>query len=209
MSQSQSVSEWIKLLLLGKKYPDPTFELKSVRGVDYSKLKKLLARGKWEKADQETAKVMLQAANRVEEKWLDVEDIDNFPCEDLCTINQLWVHYSNGKFGFSVQAEIYRSLEGTKELGYDIFWEKFCVRVGWRKGDDSQFINAPRGYLPEGSFPACLFLMTMVQWITLGITDDLLRVINLEGGFDFQRWFISSKFTSLFSRVQTCCDYDI
>lgn len=78
-------------------------ELKSAKGVDYTKLRDLLKEGKWKEADQETNKVMLQATNRVSEKWIDVKNIDNFPCDDLRTINQLWVHYSKGKFGFSVQ----------------------------------------------------------------------------------------------------------
>ncbi|CCQ59603.1 GUN4 domain-containing protein, partial [Crocosphaera watsonii] len=40
---------------------------------------------------------------------------DNFPCEDLRIIDQLWVKYSNGQFGFSVQKQIYMDeLGGTK-----------------------------------------------------------------------------------------------
>ena len=38
-------------------------ELKSARNVDYAKLRDLLAAGNWKEADQETARVMLQAAN--------------------------------------------------------------------------------------------------------------------------------------------------
>jgi serine/threonine protein kinase len=105
--------------------------LKSARGVNYSRLQQLLAARKWKEADQETAKVMCQVAQN-SEGWLRVEDIDNFPCEDLRTINQLWLHYSNGKFGFSVQKEIYESLGGTRQYNQKV-WEKFGARVGWRK----------------------------------------------------------------------------
>ncbi|WP_425335064.1 GUN4 domain-containing protein [Nostoc punctiforme] len=52
--------------------------------------------------------------------------MDNFPCTDLRTIDQLWVKYSNGRFGFSVQKRIWES------VGKD--YEKFGDRVGWRKG---------------------------------------------------------------------------
>ncbi|HAC63141.1 MAG TPA: hypothetical protein DCF68_06270, partial [Cyanothece sp. UBA12306] len=55
-------------------------ELKSEKEVDYTKLRELLAAGKWKEADQETARVMLQATNRVFEGYLDEFDIDNFPC---------------------------------------------------------------------------------------------------------------------------------
>ncbi len=140
-------------------------ELKSEKGVDYTKLRDLLAAGKWKEADQETADVMLQVANRVSEGWLRVEDIDNFPCEDLRTIDQLWVHYSKGKFGFSVQKKIYRSqmgsmdeLGGTRDYNKKI-WYEFCDRVGWRKEgsyvrrDDLTFElldTTPGGHLPFG-----------------------------------------------------------
>ena len=89
-----------------KSQPEPPtseIELKSAKGADYTQLWDLLAAQKWKKADEETARVMLQVANREEECWLDPESIDNFPCEDLQTIDRLWVHYSNGRFGFSVQ----------------------------------------------------------------------------------------------------------
>ena len=78
--------------------------LKSARGVNYSRLQQLLAAGNWKEADKETRKVMLQVVSRESKRgWLKTEDIDNFPCEDLQTIDQLWLHYSQGKFGFSVQ----------------------------------------------------------------------------------------------------------
>ena len=108
-------------------------ELKSARNVDYAKLRDLLAAGNWKEADQETARVMLQAANRVKEGYLTVNDIDNFPCEDLRTINQLWLSYSEGKFGFSVQKEIYHRLGGTREYNREV-WESFGDAVGWRQG---------------------------------------------------------------------------
>jgi serine/threonine protein kinase len=128
--------------------------LKSARGVNYSKLQQLLAAGNWKEADEETGKVMCQVAGREKEGWLRREDIDNFPCEDLRTINQLWLHYSNGKFGFSVQKEIYESLGGTREFNTKV-WEKFGARVGWRKGGkwleytELTFnIVAPKAHLP-------------------------------------------------------------
>jgi hypothetical protein len=34
--------------------------------------------------------------------FMDVSELKIFPCEDLRTIDQLWVHYSNSKFGFSI-----------------------------------------------------------------------------------------------------------
>ena len=105
--------------------------LVSAKGVDYTKLRDLLAAGKWKEADDETARVMLKVAGRESEGWLDVEHIENFPCQDLGTIDKLWVKYSNGKFGFSVQKQIYQSL-GAKEYSREV-WEAFGDKVGWRQ----------------------------------------------------------------------------
>ncbi len=109
-------------------------ELKSEKGVDYTKLRDLLAAGKWKEADQETSHVMHKAV--FSQGWLSQYNIDNFPCEDLHTIDQLWVHYSKGKFGFSIQKKIYMDeLGGTRQYNEKI-WYEFCDRVGWRKGED-------------------------------------------------------------------------
>ncbi len=60
----------------------PEIELKSAPRIDYRKLEDLLKQQQWKQADEETANVMLQVANRTEEIWLRESDIDNFPCED-------------------------------------------------------------------------------------------------------------------------------
>ncbi|MEG4279972.1 GUN4 domain-containing protein [Microcoleus sp. MON1_C1] len=110
---------------------EPDVPLKSERGVDYTKLRDLLATRKWQEADRETAIKMLEVAERTKDGWLRGEDLDRFPCEDLRTIDQLWVKYSNGRFGFSVQKRIYESLGGSREYDRKI-WEAFGDLVGWR-----------------------------------------------------------------------------
>jgi serine/threonine protein kinase len=147
----QSASEVLQAL---QKTP-PSIQLKSARGIDYTKLRDFLAQSKWKEADKETAKVMLQVANRTSSGWLRIEDIDNFPCEDLRTIDQLWLEYSSGRFGFSVQAKIYRSLGGTQECNEKI-WNAFGDKVGWRGNNNSWIyynnvtfdLEALQGHLP-------------------------------------------------------------
>ncbi|QSV55435.1 MAG: GUN4 domain-containing protein [Dolichospermum sp. UKL201] len=97
---------------------------------------------------------MLAVGKREKEGWLDDEHIDNFPCEDLRTIDQLWVKYSDGKFGFSVQKRIYQGFGGTRAINQDI-WNKFGDKVGWRKGENWLYYNditfdkkAAEGHLP-------------------------------------------------------------
>ena len=108
-------------------------ELKSDVGFDYSELNRLLSQGKWREADAETARCMLQIAGRSSEGWLRVEDIDKFPCTDLHTIDQLWVKYSHGKFGFSVQKKIYQNLGGIRQSNEKVY-EVFGNKVGWCQG---------------------------------------------------------------------------
>jgi eukaryotic-like serine/threonine-protein kinase len=111
---------------------NPEIQLKSSKGIDYKKLYNLLSTKKWKEADEETARIMLAITKREKEGYLDTRSINNFPCEDLCTIDNLWIKYSNGRFGFSVQKKIYQSLGGTKKYD-DKIWQSFGDTVGWRK----------------------------------------------------------------------------
>lgn len=133
------------------KLTQETDNLPSEKGVDYRRLRDSLKAGNWKQADRETLAVMLKASGRESEGWLGSESIDNFPCTDLRTIDQLWVEYSNGHFGLSVQKQIWESVEKD--------YEKFGDRVGWRKGmlfnqewlSDLELTfttNSPQGHLP-------------------------------------------------------------
>lgn len=133
---------------------EPNVPLKSERGIDYTNLRDLLAAKKWKEADEETGRVMLLVADRKQEGRLDTESIEKFPCEDLRTIDQLWVEYSNGDFGFSVQKRIYQSLGGTSEYDSEV-WKRFGDRVGWRYKNEWLYYTdltfsekAPGGHLP-------------------------------------------------------------
>ena len=137
--------------------PPPPDSLKSAQGVDYTRLWDLLAAGEWKEADMETFKVMLKAARREKEGWFDTNSIENFPCDDLRTIDQLWVKYSQGHFGFSVQKKIWLEVGGKvdwdteKKLGDRVGWRKRRKgRKGWLEYDDLTFnLEAPRGHLPS------------------------------------------------------------
>ncbi len=121
--------------------------LSSDRGGDYTKLRDFLKAGQWKEADEETFAVMLKVTGREENGWLDDESIESFPCTDLCTIDQLWVKYSDRRFGFSLQKRIWES------VGQD--YEKFGDVIGWRKMEEwldysllAFDTRAPLGHLP-------------------------------------------------------------
>jgi hypothetical protein len=99
----------------------------------FTQLETFLKNGQWREADQETTRLMLLIAKREDEGYLDVESIKKFPCEELRTIDKLWVDYSNGKFGFSVQKKVWIACGGVPgKYDYDVY-KKFADQVGWRR----------------------------------------------------------------------------
>lgn len=128
---------------------------------------------------------MLEVAGRQKEGSLREENIANFPCEDLRTIDQLWKKYSNERFGFSVQKHIWEKVCGKIGVLDDDIYIKYSERVGWLvDGEwltDNQLtygINAPQGHLP-------------------GTSRVTLSLINRKVG-------LGSKAQSMFLRVETC-----
>lgn len=139
------------------KLSDELMLVSPATGKDYTKLRNLLADGEWKKADEETLKRMVKISKRDREgwRWLDRGEIEQFPWQDLRIINRLWVDYSNGRFGFSVQKQIWQSInvannndfEKEKTLGDRVGWR---VNNNWIKSDEFTFdISASEGHLPS------------------------------------------------------------
>jgi uncharacterized caspase-like protein len=133
-------------------------DLASEKGIDYACLRDLLKAQDWRAADQETYEVMLSVVGKKTDDFFDSDDLLNFPCTDLRTIDCLWVKYSQGKFGFSVQKQIYvecgAKLDG-EYPGHEICGE-FFDRVGWRKGGKHLYcedLKADPSLSPAGEFP--------------------------------------------------------
>ncbi|MEH2412695.1 GUN4 domain-containing protein [Nostoc sp.] len=134
-----------------------TDNLDSEKAIDYTRLRDLLAAKNWKEADKETYLVMIQAVGKKDGDHFTSDELLNFPCTDLRTIDGLWVKYSNRHFGFSVQKDIYLSVGGKADgKYYEKAWEKFGDRVGWRV-NSRYWINysyvtfdtsSPRGHLP-------------------------------------------------------------
>ncbi|UJS06233.1 GUN4 domain-containing protein [Cylindrospermopsis raciborskii] len=127
----------------------------------YKRLENLLKPKRFREADEETAKIMVEIANKQSDGWLRAEDAEKFPHQELLTIDDLWLRYSQGKFGISIQQQIYKNLGGTKEYSPSI-WISFGDRTGWRHNgywlsynsimslyyDDLWSLYAPKGQLP-------------------------------------------------------------
>ena len=110
---------------------------------------------------------MLEVANRKEYGWLLVDNMKNFPCADLQLIDQLWLKFSGGRFGFSVQRKIWFEIGGTLEFDGDIdsaccAIERLSARVGfrvqvtdelYRSCSDPNFLKESReGCLPRSHY---------------------------------------------------------
>ncbi|MDJ1176550.1 serine/threonine-protein kinase [Roseofilum capinflatum] len=169
----KSMEEWLK------SFSDPFSgeeedDLRSDKEVDYRYLQQLLQQQQWKEADMETARRMLEVAGREEQGWLDVEDIDNFPCTDLRTIDRLWVKYSKGQWGFSVQKKIYQSLGGTREYNAEI-WRNFGDRVGWReKGEGMNYNDLTFSLSIKGHLPWVVWGGDWVRWWCSSLASRLV-----------------------------------
>ena len=67
---------------------------------------------------------------------LDQESVEKFPCEELRTLDKLWVDYSGGKFGFSVQKKVWMDCGGVPGKHDYEAYIKFGDQVGWRRSGD-------------------------------------------------------------------------
>lgn len=129
-------------------------EFKSNWNIDYSKLQNLLTQYKWQEADIETTKLMLQVMGKNDWNEVYKEDIINFSCQAFHKIDRLWQQYSHGYFGFSVQQSIWNEISG--QIDYETE-KRLGDRLGWRK--EGNWLNydqltfklsptTPMGHLP-------------------------------------------------------------
>ncbi len=125
---------------------------------DFSKLSRFLEAGWWKEADVLTNELMLRSAGRENGEWLRDEDLESFPCASLLQIDALWLRYSDGRFGFTVQRAIWNALGGigTRPRADGDMERDFGDRVGWRRDEvwlgyhDYTFDDtAPPGHLPR------------------------------------------------------------
>ncbi|HEY9879143.1 MAG TPA: GUN4 domain-containing protein [Leptolyngbyaceae cyanobacterium] len=135
--------------------PDPSFELTSTAGVDYAPLQTSLKRQRWQDADRETFRALLKMSSRETEGWLDRASVEALSCTDLHTLARAWDYYSDGRFGFIRQQQIWEELGGVVGSYTPQIAEQFGDRVGWRqKGewltyDQLNFSKkASEGHLP-------------------------------------------------------------
>jgi len=120
------------------------------REIKFDKLQLNLLEQNFEEADRLTSCILRELAGKVAEKrgYVFYSEVNNMSGKDLETLDRLWKIYSQGKFGFSIQAKLLKSV-GKR---YDLLWP----RIGWKKDGiwtryPSAFswsLNAPDGHMP-------------------------------------------------------------
>jgi hypothetical protein len=135
---------------LAREFPNGLIPLETELEVDYRELQQLLARQEFEAADKLTTQKLCELAGEgaMQRKWVYFTEVKQFPEADLRTLDRLWLMHSGGKFGFSVQRELWLALG----KNWDSFWPKINWKAGniWTRypGSFQWNLEAPRGHLP-------------------------------------------------------------
>jgi hypothetical protein len=126
----------------------------------YKKLHDLLKAGQWKEADEETARFIYELMPEDFYGFRRTINVNEIPPGDLKTIDKLWIKYSKGRFGFSVQQRIWKRISNTHPPQTNSWknqraYADFINDVGWSFEDgrlyytDLQYsLAAPSGHLP-------------------------------------------------------------
>ena len=123
----------------------------SEQDIDYSELQQYLIERDYQKADKLTMEKLCELAGEraIARKWVYFTEVSQFSVTDLQTIDALWRLYSEDKFGWSKQHELWM------RLGKD--WERLWTQLIWKSSEGKwtrypgEFIwdlSAPVGHLP-------------------------------------------------------------
>lgn len=133
-----------------QRFAEGWLAITSASGINYAPLQLALMEQRYEEADRLTSEHLRQlaGADAVNRGYVYYSEVPPIPSVDLESIDRLWVVFSQGRFGFSVQIKLLRSLSGR--------WDQLWPRLGWKQGGvwtryPSAFtwsLEAPEGHLP-------------------------------------------------------------
>jgi GUN4-like len=90
---------------------------------DYSKLEMLLKTKQWKEADDYTS-FLIRSASDTRRESLMKATLDSFkqlPCADFQALDQLWLKYSNNRFGFTVQRNAFEAIYPQSSNNFPFF----------------------------------------------------------------------------------------
>ena len=95
--------------------------------MDYVPLANMLLIGDFKGADQFTRDALIKIAGEaaVKRGYVYFTEVKKLPKSDMATIEKLWLKYSKGKFGYSVQRLVWNQVTVQGDF------ERFCRKIGW------------------------------------------------------------------------------
>lgn len=120
-----------------------------LRKINSSNLEKLLKNKDWKEANIETNKLVSTDFHLRKLMYLE-KKINNISIDLLIKIDELWVLYSEGRFGFSVQKKIWLECGGNPDYpNSHSVWEGWGRKVRWKSKSPEYSLYAPIGSLPN------------------------------------------------------------
>jgi hypothetical protein len=132
------------------RYPGGWLAAPSGQGMDHGPLQLHLMRQQFEAADRLTSEVLrhLAGPEAVRRGYVYYSEVAGIDGTDLASLDRLWVAYSRGRFGFTVQTRLLRAQGGR--------WERLWPRLGWKQegvwtrypASFTWSMEAPEGHMP-------------------------------------------------------------
>lgn len=132
------------------RHPQGWFAAPSAMDQDHQPLQQALATEDFQEADRLTMASLRHMAGpaAVGRGYVFFSEVPPMATVDLDTIDRLWVAYSRGRYGFSVQRRLLKACSGR--------WEQLWPRLGWKQDGvwtryPGQFTwghTAPEGHMP-------------------------------------------------------------
>lgn len=124
----------------------PIFVNSTFETTNYSQLEQQLKEQAWRQANEITLLLMMRAVGRQIGDHFSSSDVKAFPCDDLYKIDYLWLKFSGGQFGFSVQKKFWRQFRALDQFAIQVGWLK---NNNWLSSDNFDFsLQAKPGHLP-------------------------------------------------------------
>ncbi|MGG6294123.1 GUN4 domain-containing protein [Leptolyngbya sp. AN02str] len=159
----------------------------------YNRLDALLAAQNWQEADRQTTRIILQETRWGLSNaqvwgmallsgeltgWYD--PIHRYPCSKLQRLDGLWLQHSGGRFGLSVQQQIFERVAKQFNDEFDLYGA-FEHEVQWTRRNPSV---GGLSEFPVGHFPS----------------QDWVQATTVVG--KGEPWMLSAKY--LYDRIQEC-----
>jgi len=133
-----------------RRFPDGWLAAPSAAGLDYRDLQCHLMEQEYEQADRLTSQRLRELAgvDAVRRGYVYYSEVPAMAAADLESLDRLWLVYSRGRFGFSVQGRLLAACGGR--------WEKLWSRLGWKQdgiwtrypASFTWSLDAPDGHMP-------------------------------------------------------------